>query len=107
MLVGPTIIHWERGAEKTLRAKISRRTNSGARVIRAGAGSDVAACKPPVEEGDYFIVNGQKVWTSDAHQADMCILLVRTDPEAPKHKGISYVLVDMHSPGVTCVRWCK
>ncbi|MBC8270513.1 MAG: acyl-CoA dehydrogenase family protein [Gammaproteobacteria bacterium] len=54
-----------------------------------------------VDEGDHFVVNGQKIWTSGANYADWIFTLVRTDPQAPKHEGISFVLIDMDQPGVT------
>lgn len=66
-----------------------------------GAGSDMANVQTrAVEEGNCYVVNGQKVWSSHAHLADWAVLLVRTDPTAPKHRGLSYLLVDMKTPGI-------
>ena len=66
-----------------------------------GAGSDLAAVRTSAELRDgHFVVNGQKVWSSYAHIADWCILVTRSDPDSQKHAGLTYLLVDMHSPGI-------
>ena len=66
-----------------------------------GSGSDLASLQTKaIIDGDDFIINGQKIWTSGAQIADMMFCLVRTEPEATKHKGISYILIDMKTPGI-------
>ncbi|PZC40298.1 MAG: acyl-CoA dehydrogenase [Chloroflexi bacterium] len=66
-----------------------------------GAGSDLASLATRAQkEGDFFIINGQKIWSSNAHRSDWMHVLVRTDPDAPKHKGISYIMIDLKTDGI-------
>ncbi|MBI2963026.1 MAG: acyl-CoA dehydrogenase family protein [Deltaproteobacteria bacterium] len=66
------------------------------------AGSDLAALRTrAVADGDHYVVDGHKIWTTNAHEADYCYLVARTDPHAAKHRGLSELLVDMRTPGIT------
>lgn len=102
--VGPALLAYGSEEQKT---EILPRVTKGDAVFclgmsEPGSGSDLASLRTKaVEEGDAFFLTGQKIWTSFAHVADYAYLVARTDPNAPKHKGISEFLIDMKTPGIT------
>jgi len=103
-LVGPALmVH---GTEEQKREHLPRIARAEVKWCQGfsepGAGSDLASLQTrAVRDGDDYVINGQKIWTSGAHEADWIHVLTRTDPDAPKHRGISYFLADMKSPGIT------
>ncbi|MEY4796250.1 MAG: hypothetical protein RLZZ105_676, partial [Actinomycetota bacterium] len=102
-LVGPTLLQW--GTEEQKKDFLPKILSGKMRWCQGfsepNSGSDLASVKTTaVLDGDEWIINGQKVWTTQGHHADYCFLLTRTDKDSPKHKGISYLLVPMKQPGV-------
>ncbi len=103
-MIGPTLLEY--GNEEQKKRHIPRIARGDVWWCQGysepGAGSDLAGLQTRmVDKGDLYEINGQKIWTSGANFADWIFTLVRTDPDAPKHEGISFILVDMDQPGVT------
>ena len=102
-MIGPTLMAWASDEDK---ARFLPPLASGEEVwcqlfSEPAGGSDLAALRTRAErEGDAWVINGQKIWTSGAHYSDYGVIVVRTDPTVPKHKGLSYFYVDMKAPGV-------
>ena len=103
-LLGPTLV--EHGSEEQRREHLPK-ILSGETVwaqgfSEPGAGSDLASLTTrAVRDGEIYVVDGQKIWTSHAQYADWLFILARTDPEAPKHRGISFLMMDINTPGIT------
>jgi len=103
-MIGPTLLEF--GTEEQKQRHLPNICNGTVHWCQGysepGAGSDLASLQTrAVLEGDHFVINGQKVWTSGAQHADWMFALVRTDPDAAKHDGISFILLDMHQDGIT------
>lgn len=105
MMLGPTLIAHGTSEQraKYLPSILSGEVSWAQGYSEPGAGSDLGSLQTrAVRDGDEYVVNGQKIWTSGAHHADSIFALVRTDADAPKHRGISFLLIDdIHSPGIT------
>ena len=102
-MLGPTLIAHGTDEQKSkfLSATLANEIAWAQGYSEPSAGSDLASLQTrAVRDGDEFVVNGQKIWTSNAHRADWIFALVRTNPDAPKHRGISFMLMDMQTPGI-------